>query len=126
MRILDLEAESLADREDRRLDLRCLGGLGLGLLVPRTAKVALVASLPWAVGVWYFGEGLSGLASGHTSLLTGAPGAVVLYGGEKVFAAGADVKDFAEMSHAEMLRDVERLSSSFKDASEYPCPVRQR
>jgi hypothetical protein len=54
--------------------------IGLGLLVPRTAKLALAASLPWALGVWYFGEGLSGLASGHTSLLTGAPGAVVLYG----------------------------------------------
>jgi hypothetical protein len=54
--------------------------IGLGLLIPRTAKLALAASLPWAVGVWYFGEGLSGLASGHTSLLTGAPGAVVLYG----------------------------------------------
>jgi hypothetical protein len=54
--------------------------IGLGLLVPRTAKLALAASLPWALGVWYFGEGLSGLASGHTSLLTGAPGAVVIYG----------------------------------------------
>jgi hypothetical protein len=54
--------------------------IGLGLLVPRTAKLALAASLPWALAVWYFGEGLSGLASGHTSLLTGAPGAVVLYG----------------------------------------------
>jgi hypothetical protein len=54
--------------------------IGLGLLVPRTAKLALAASLPWALGVWYFGEGLSGLASGHTSLLTGAPGAVLIYG----------------------------------------------
>jgi hypothetical protein len=54
--------------------------LGVGLLVPRTATLALAASLPWAVAVWFFGEGLSGLASGHTSLLTGAPGAVVLYG----------------------------------------------
>jgi hypothetical protein len=54
--------------------------IGLGLLVPRTAKLALAVSLPWALAVWYFGEGLSGLASGHTSLLTGAPGAVVLYG----------------------------------------------
>ena len=53
--------------------------IGLGLLVPRTAKLALAASLPWALAVWYFGEGLSGLASGHTSLLTGAPGAVLIY-----------------------------------------------
>jgi hypothetical protein len=54
--------------------------IGLGLLVPRTARVAIVASLPWALGVWFFGEGLSGLATGHTSLLTGAPGAALLYG----------------------------------------------
>ena len=53
--------------------------LGLGLLVPRTAKLALAASLPWALVVWYLGEGFSGLASGHASLLTGAPGAVSLY-----------------------------------------------
>ncbi|MDX6409600.1 MAG: hypothetical protein QOE13_2671, partial [Gaiellaceae bacterium] len=54
--------------------------LGLGLLVPRTARLALAASIPWALGVWFFGEGLSGLASGHASLLTGAPGAAFLYG----------------------------------------------
>jgi hypothetical protein len=54
--------------------------LGIGLLVPRTARLALAASLPWALGVWYFGEGLSGLAGGHASLLTGAPGAALLYG----------------------------------------------
>ena len=53
--------------------------IGLGLLYPRTVKLALAASLPWALGVWYFGEGLGGLASGGTSLLTGAPGAVLLY-----------------------------------------------
>jgi hypothetical protein len=32
------------------------------------------------LGVWFFGEGLAGLASGHASLLNGAPGAVLLYG----------------------------------------------
>jgi hypothetical protein len=54
--------------------------IGLGLLVPRTARLALAASLPWALGVWFFGEGLSGLATGHASLLTGAPGSALLYG----------------------------------------------
>src|SRR4051794_17281559 len=53
--------------------------LGLGLLYPRSAKVALAASIPWSLAVWYLGEGLSGLASGHASLLAGAPGAVLLY-----------------------------------------------
>jgi hypothetical protein len=52
--------------------------LGVGLLVLRTARLALGASIPWALGVWYFGEGLSGLASGHASLITGAPGSALL------------------------------------------------
>lgn len=54
--------------------------IGVGLLVPRTAKLSLAAWLPWALAVWFFGEGLSGLASGHVSLLNGAPGSVLLYG----------------------------------------------
>jgi hypothetical protein len=53
--------------------------LGVGLLVPRTARSALAASIAWAVGVWYFGEGLTGLAGGHASLITGAPGSAALY-----------------------------------------------
>jgi hypothetical protein len=53
--------------------------LGVGLLVPRTARLSLAASIGWAIGVWYVGEGLSGLASGHASLLTGAPGSALLY-----------------------------------------------
>ncbi|MEA2475329.1 MAG: hypothetical protein QOE06_3244 [Thermoleophilaceae bacterium] len=53
--------------------------LGVGLLVPRAARVALGASIVWALGVWYLGEGLSGLASGHASLITGAPGSALLY-----------------------------------------------
>lgn len=53
--------------------------LGVGLLVPRTARPALAASIAWALGVWYVGEGLSGMASGHASLITGAPGSALLY-----------------------------------------------
>lgn len=53
--------------------------LGIGLLFRPLARIALVASVGWAVGVWYFGEGLGGLAGGHGSLVTGAPGAVLLY-----------------------------------------------
>jgi hypothetical protein len=53
--------------------------LGLGMLVPRTARLALAASVPWAIGVWFFGEGLSGLAGGNASLLSGAPGSVAIY-----------------------------------------------
>jgi copper(I)-binding protein len=53
--------------------------IGAGLLVRPLVRFALVASVGWALGVWYFGEGLGGIASGHASLLTGAPGAVLLY-----------------------------------------------
>jgi hypothetical protein len=60
--------------------------LGVGLLVPRTARLALAASIVWALGVWYLGEGLSGVASGHASLITGAPGSALVYG---VLAAAA-------------------------------------
>ena len=49
--------------------------------------------------------------------------AVVIYGGEKVFAAGADVKEFATMDHAAMMRDAARLSSSLDELARLPKPV---
>lgn len=54
-------------------------GIGIGLLSGIATRAALAASMSWAMGVWYFGEGLGGLASGHGSMLGGAPGAAVLY-----------------------------------------------
>jgi hypothetical protein len=53
--------------------------VGLALLIPRTARLALAASLAWALGVWIFGEGLGGLAAGGATLQSGAPGAAFLY-----------------------------------------------
>jgi len=53
--------------------------LGLFLLVPRTARAALLASMAWAAGVWAVGEGFGGIAGGTASALTGAPGAALLY-----------------------------------------------
>ena len=52
--------------------------LGLGLLTRRFSRVALAASVVWALAVWFAGEGLGGLATGAT-LLTGAPGAALIY-----------------------------------------------
>ena len=52
--------------------------IGAGLLVRRTARTALAASIAWGVGVWYFGEGLSGLLGGDASLSAGAPGSALL------------------------------------------------
>ncbi|SEM18317.1 hypothetical protein [Streptacidiphilus jiangxiensis] len=60
--------------------------LGAGLLWARTARWALAASIAWALSVWLLGEGLGGLAGGHTLLLTGAPGAVLLYAMAAVLA----------------------------------------
>jgi len=53
--------------------------IGAGLLVRRTVRPALVASVAWAAGVWVVGEGLGGIAGGTASFLTGAPGAALLY-----------------------------------------------
>ncbi|MCX5291459.1 hypothetical protein [Streptomyces sp. NBC_00183] len=53
--------------------------LGVGLLWRRTARAALALSVLWALGVWIIGEGFGGLFMGGTDLLTGAPGAALLY-----------------------------------------------
>ena len=49
--------------------------------------------------------------------------AVVLWGGDRVFAAGADVKEFAGMSHADMVNQADRLSSSINAVAQIPKPV---
>ena len=54
--------------------------LGFGFLVPRLVRPAIVVSVAWAAGIWWFAEGLGGLATGNASVVTGAPGAVLLYG----------------------------------------------
>ena len=49
--------------------------------------------------------------------------AVVLYGGPKVFAAGADIREMAEMSYAEMVARADRLQSAFIEVARIPKPV---
>jgi enoyl-CoA hydratase/carnithine racemase len=49
--------------------------------------------------------------------------AVILYGGEKVFAAGADVKEFAGQDHAYLMRDAARVMSSINTLARIPKPV---
>ncbi len=49
--------------------------------------------------------------------------AVVVYGGEKVFAAGADVKEMAAMSYADLAPVTRRLSACFGSLSEIPKPT---
>ncbi|MFV2178342.1 enoyl-CoA hydratase/isomerase family protein [Actinomadura sp. LOL_016] len=51
-------------------------------------------------------------------------GAVVVYGGERVFAAGADIKEMAAMSYAEMSAGHSRLLQDFTRAlAAVPKPV---
>lgn len=49
--------------------------------------------------------------------------AVVLYGGEKVFAAGADVKEMAKLSYAEMAARAGDVSSAISSVATIPKPV---
>ncbi|MDP9239959.1 MAG: enoyl-CoA hydratase-related protein [Actinomycetota bacterium] len=49
--------------------------------------------------------------------------AVVIYGGPKIFAAGADVKEMAGMGYAEMADRAEALSSAFSAVARIPKPV---
>ncbi len=49
--------------------------------------------------------------------------AVVLYGGERVFAAGADVKEMATMSYTDMVKRSGGLQSSFSAVARIPKPV---
>jgi enoyl-CoA hydratase/carnithine racemase len=49
--------------------------------------------------------------------------AVVLYGGERVFAAGADIKQMSEISYAEMLDWGSGLQEALKVVAKLPKPV---
>ena len=53
--------------------------LGLGIACRPTVRVALGASIAWALAVWWFGEGLGGVLNGTASPVNGAPGAVIIY-----------------------------------------------
>ena len=52
--------------------------LAIGFFFRRTVKLALAASIVWALSVWWFGESLGGILTGN-SPLAGFPGAVALY-----------------------------------------------
>ncbi|ADB33945.1 Enoyl-CoA hydratase/isomerase [Kribbella flavida DSM 17836] len=49
--------------------------------------------------------------------------AVVIYGGEKVFAAGADIKEMAEMSYPDMVKRSGPLQSSLSAVAAIPKPT---
>ena len=52
--------------------------------------------------------------------------AVVLYGGPKVFAAGADIKEMAGMTAADMAFAATRLQECFREVARHPQAGRGR
>jgi enoyl-CoA hydratase len=66
-------------------------------------------------------EGLRAAAAEATGSAEVA--AVVVYGGEKVFAAGADIKEMAGMSYPQMAARAGALSSAFDAIARIPKPV---
>ena len=53
--------------------------LAIGIAWRPTVKIALGASVAWALAVWWLGEGLGSVLTGQASALSGAPGAVLIY-----------------------------------------------
>lgn len=53
--------------------------IAFGLICKRTLKAALVLSIVWSIGVWWFGEGLGGIFSGGATTFGGGPGGVLFY-----------------------------------------------
>jgi len=49
--------------------------------------------------------------------------AVIVYGGQKVFAAGADIKEMAALSYVEMAERAQQLSSAIGAVAEIPKPT---
>ena len=59
--------------------VQILLGLAFLLLPDRWIRDLVFVSIVWALIVWYGGEGMSMLFTGTSSILTGSPGAVLLY-----------------------------------------------
>ncbi len=53
--------------------------IALGIVWRRTCRPALVLSIVWSLGVWWFGEGLGGVFAGLGTPLAGGPGGVLFY-----------------------------------------------
>jgi hypothetical protein len=53
--------------------------IGVALLLGRWERVAILASIPWALGIWWVGEGFGTLPSGFAIAAAGSPGPVLFY-----------------------------------------------
>ncbi|MQA64054.1 MAG: enoyl-CoA hydratase/isomerase family protein [Actinophytocola sp.] len=62
-------------------------------------------------------------AAAHEATERDDVAAVIIYGGEKTFAGGADIKEMAAMSHAEMTARAPGLTSSLGAIADIPKPT---
>ncbi|XVU24440.1 enoyl-CoA hydratase/isomerase family protein [Actinoplanes sp. CA-054009] len=62
-------------------------------------------------------------AAAHSAAGDEGVKAVIVYGGEKVFAAGADITEFTKVGYQEMAVRAEALSSAFDAVARIPKPV---
>lgn len=53
--------------------------IGFAIASRLTVRIGLAVSIGWALAVWWLGEGLGGILSGHASPVNGAPGPVLCY-----------------------------------------------
>ncbi len=53
--------------------------IGLALVTGRWDRAAIAVSIPWALGVWWVGEGFGNLPTGFALAASGSPGPVLLY-----------------------------------------------
>jgi hypothetical protein len=71
--------------------------IAIGMFFRRTLRLALAASIGWALFVWWFGESLGGIFTG-SSPLAGAPGGVILYALIAILLWPADRPSARQMS----------------------------
>jgi enoyl-CoA hydratase/carnithine racemase len=62
-------------------------------------------------------------AAAQTAAAEGEIRAVIVYGGEKVFAAGADIKEMADLSYVDMAAGAGAVSSALQAVAQIPKPV---
>ena len=53
--------------------------IAFGIVWKRSLKPALILSIVWSLGVWWFGEGLGNVVHGGATPFGGGPGAVLFY-----------------------------------------------
>ena len=68
--------------------------LGAGFFLPRTVRLAVVASIGWAAGVWFLGRGTWGAGRWHRYLAGRCPG-----GGTSLCRAGSGCQSQAGDEH---------------------------